>query len=68
MQNLAFSILEAALFPRKLVFKLRFFYFCVTFHVGSGSKSGSETGIHTVPVPLREKVAVPAVPLPKHCL
>jgi hypothetical protein len=31
VQTLAFSILEAVLFPRKLAF----FYFCITFYVGS---------------------------------
>ncbi len=61
-------MLEAALFPRMLVFKFRFFDFCVTFHVDPGPNLVPKPEYITVPVPLREKVAVPAVPLPKHCL
>jgi hypothetical protein len=43
VQNLAFSMSEAALFPSKLTshFYLNFF---ITFYVGFGSKSGSLTG------------------------
>jgi hypothetical protein len=39
-QNLAFSMPEAALFPRKFASNLRFFYFWITFYVGTG------TGMH----------------------
>ncbi len=38
IQNLALSVLEAALFPRKLASKFRFVDF-LTFYIGSGSKS-----------------------------
>jgi hypothetical protein len=41
---LSFSMLETALFPRKLAYNFGFFDFCFTFYVGSGSKSGSGTG------------------------
>jgi hypothetical protein len=36
-------MLEAALFPRRLASHFWFFDFCITFYVGSGSKSGSGT-------------------------
>ncbi len=43
LQNLAFLLLEAALFPSQRVGLsfLVFFYFCIPFYVGSGSDSGS---------------------------
>jgi hypothetical protein len=63
-QNFAFSMLEAAMFPKKSAANFLFFDFCVTFYVGSGYKSGSGTETVPVPVPLRQKVAVPAVPVP----
>jgi len=44
IRNLAFSKLEAALFPRKLASNFEFFDFVVPFYVESGSKSGSKTG------------------------
>jgi hypothetical protein len=37
---------EAALFPRKLLSHLYFFYVCIPFYVQSGSKSGIGTGMH----------------------
>jgi hypothetical protein len=44
VQNLVFSMLEAALFPRNFASNLGFFDFFITFYVRSGSKSGSGTG------------------------
>ena len=46
VKNLAFSMLEAALLPRKLASNFWFFYFFIKFCVGSGSKSGFGTGLH----------------------
>ncbi len=43
LPNLASSMLEAELFPRKLASHNLFFYFSITFYVGSWSKSGSGT-------------------------
>ncbi len=44
--NLAFSMLTATLFAKKLAPNLVFFYFCITYYVGSGSNSGSGTRTH----------------------
>jgi hypothetical protein len=41
VQNLAFSMSPAALFPRKLASHFGFFEFFIPFYVRSGSKSGS---------------------------
>ncbi len=41
VQKFAFSMPEAALFPRKLASNFWFVDFCITFYVGFGSKSGS---------------------------
>ncbi len=48
---------KAALFPRKLAPYFWFFDFFSPFYFGSGSKSGTRTGIVwiTVPVPIRSK-------------
>ncbi len=49
-------MLEAALIPScHLIFDFWIFDFCITLYVGSGSKSGSETGMS------RQKVAVSVV-------
>ncbi len=40
VQNIAFSMLEAALFTRKFSSNFRFFYFCITFYVGTGTGTG----------------------------
>ena len=59
--RLVFVMLEATLLPRKLSSRFRFFVtFVITFYVKSGSGS--------VPmlVTLRQKIPVPAVPLPQH--
>jgi hypothetical protein len=60
------SMLETALFPKKVASNFCFLTFLLHF-VGSGSKSGSgqdpEPECITVPVPLRKKVPVP-VPAP----
>jgi hypothetical protein len=71
LQNLTFSMLGAALFSRKLASTFRFFYFCITFYVGSGSRSGtgtrSRTGMHyTSGSAKAKKIAVTAVPVPQH--
>jgi hypothetical protein len=42
-QNIAFSMLEAALFTRKLASYFRFSDFFIQSYVGYGSKSGSGT-------------------------
>ncbi len=44
-KNLAFSMIEAALFLGKLTSHFLFVDFCISFYVGSGSQSGS--GMHT---------------------
>jgi hypothetical protein len=61
-----FSMLEAELFLRKLASHFRFFDFCIPFYVGFGSKSGY--GIHSGSGSLRQKVAVPAVPVQQQSL
>ncbi len=45
IKKLAFSTLEAALFPRNLASHFWFltFLFCIPFYIGSGSKSGPES-------------------------
>ncbi len=83
VQNLAFSMSKAALFHRKLAF-LFLFLTLFTFYVGFGFKSGSGTAraksnavpvplwqkvtVPAVPNPLRQKVTAPAVPVPQHCV
>jgi hypothetical protein len=54
VKNLAFFMLEAAVLSRKM--SSRFFTFVIL--------SGTGSGIHSVPVLLRQKVKVPAVPVP----
>jgi hypothetical protein len=44
VENLAFSMSEEALFPRKLASHFLFLSFFIPFSFGSGSKSGSRTG------------------------
>jgi hypothetical protein len=51
---LGFLMLEATLFPRKLTSYFRFFTFVLHFMLDPGPNPN--------PVPLRQKVAVPAVP------
>ncbi len=64
-QNHAFSIFEAALFPRNLA---SHFGFCIPFYIDPDPnpvpKPGPEPECISVPVPLRQKVEVPAVPVP----
>ncbi len=44
---LPFSLLEAALLPTKLASHFWYFYFFIPFYVGSGSKYGSGTCMHS---------------------
>ncbi len=73
---LAFLIIEAAMFPRKMsshFWFFDFFGFCITLYVRPGSRTESGTGTECItvpfPVPLRQKVTVPTVPVsvPQHC-
>ncbi len=69
-QNLVFSLLEAALFPRMLASIVLFFYFCISvyFILNLGPKSVPNWNL-TVSVPLRQKVAVPfPASVPQHCI
>jgi hypothetical protein len=63
------------LFPTKWASRFRifllFFYFSITFYVRLGSKPGAETGSEciqtgsdSIPVPMRQNVAVPAALVP----
>jgi hypothetical protein len=55
IQNLAFLLLESALFPRKLASHFGFFYifyFCIPFYVGSGSNPVPEPELKCDPVPV----------------
>ncbi len=69
-------MIEAALFPRKLSSLFTFFYFCAVFHFMLEPEPipelEPEPECIAVPVPvlLRQKVAVPAIPVPvqQHCL
>jgi hypothetical protein len=57
-KKVAFSLSEAALFLRKLAYHFRFFdFFILTFYVGSGSKSGSGTVMHSCSGSAKAKVA-----------
>jgi hypothetical protein len=67
VQNLAFSILEAALFPEGWTLIFGFLTFVLHFMLDPGPNPVPEPECITVPVPLREKVAVPA-PIQQHCL
>jgi hypothetical protein len=63
------SISAAAYFPEIWPLIFYFWTFCITFYVGSKSGSGTGTVMYRIPVPLRQKVTVPAVPVPapQHC-
>ncbi len=56
LQNLAFSLLEEALFPRKLASNLGFFTFVLHFMSDPGPNPVPEPERITVPVPLRQKL------------
>jgi hypothetical protein len=45
---------------------LTFFYYCIPFYVGTASKSGSITGLHSGSGSAKVKVSVPVVPVPQH--
>jgi hypothetical protein len=72
VQNLAFLMVDTALFPRKL-----FYDICIKFYVGPGPNSvpdpEPESEYIKVPVlvPLKQKVEDPSVPVlatvPQHC-
>ncbi len=62
--NLAFSMLEAAWFTRKLVPNFYFLTCVLHFMLDSGPNPVPEPKCIMVPVPLRQKIAVPAVPVP----
>jgi hypothetical protein len=64
-QNIASLILEAAVFPRKLA-SLTFYFsiFVLHFMLDLGPNPVQEPECITVPVPLPQKVAVPAIPAP----
>jgi hypothetical protein len=64
VQNLAFSMLEAALFPRK--YRLYFFFFFFLIYLESGSKSGfgTRTGTHYGSGSVKAIIAFPAAPAP----
>jgi hypothetical protein len=64
VHNLAFSMLEAALFPRKLA---SHFLFVFHFMLDPDPNPVTEPECVSVLVPLSRKAAVP-VPVPQHCL
>jgi len=68
VQNLAFSMLDAALFPRKSPSNFWSFDFWITAHfmLYPGPNPVPEPECITIPVPLRQKVAVLVVPVPEH--
>ncbi len=69
MQSLAFSMLEAALFPKKLAINFRIFnlfLFHFKFDPGPNPLPEPELECITVPVSLKQKVAVPSVSVPQH--
>ncbi len=66
VQNLAFLMSEAVLFPRKLA-SLLIFGFC-TFMLDSYPTPIPEPESQCIPVPLMQKITVPAVPVPQHRL
>ncbi len=51
VQCLAFSMLKAASFSRKLASSFRFLTFCITVYVGSGSAKAKNVAVPAVPVP-----------------
>jgi hypothetical protein len=65
VQNLVFSMLAAALLPRKLATNFCSFTFILHFMWIPGPDPVPEPECITVPVPLRQKVAVPAT-VPQH--
>ncbi len=71
IQNLAFSMIEVALFPRKLALIFDFVTFVFYCMLDPGPNPVPEPLCITVqvPIPLRKYVAVPVVagPVPQHC-
>ncbi len=68
VQNLAFSMSEAALFTRKVALNFDSLTFSLRTYVKSGSKSGFGTGTVMHSGSAKAKVAIPAVlvPVPQH--
>jgi hypothetical protein len=64
IQKLAFSMLEKTLFPGKLASRLKFLYRVFHFMLDPDPNSVPEPECITVPV--GQKVAVPAVPVPQY--
>jgi hypothetical protein len=57
-------MIEAALFTIKFVSNFLFLDFCIIFYVGPGPNPVPEPVCVTTPVPLRQKVEIPAVSVP----
>jgi hypothetical protein len=62
--NLAFPMLEEALYPRKFAPLIYILTFVFHFKLDPDPKPFSEPECIPAPVPLRQKVAIP---VPKHC-